>query len=425
MNARKYFLLFMLFLSALAWVGLMGVVGSVSGSLREEAALQSRGPFTDDPNMVAAITSVSRDNFKITLTVKLTDPTGKLIGGRGAGDFEVFESGMPAAASKFVAAGQAPIRMCMVIDYSNSMQGARITNAKNAALSLVDMLKDDHDHLGLYFFNGLLAKTKKLEVLPMGILNGERREAARQAITTTPLGGGTPMFNTMKAAFARMEEQSGRRVMVVMGDGADTDYRGDAEQIMQELADAASKQEVPVFVVGLEAKRNAKGKRQGIMESIALGVGGQYIDAQKPEELESIYKNIGATLQNEYVIDYESPNPVEDGSTRTVLLTVRQGDKGTKASTGYRVPGVTATGAARQPTQKSDAAAPSGGQPFWSILGTLGSLLGGLFAVPYLRSLRPRKTSSPAQTPKPVGAGEKPPTDRPAQPSRQTLKKRG
>lgn len=385
MKARKYLLLALLVVLAFGWVSVMALIGSVSGDLRESAALKRRGPFTDDNSIKAEITSVSRDRFKITLTVKLTDASGALISARSEGDFELFEDGEPANLTRFVSAGQAPVRLCLAMDYSNSMRGQRIDNARKSALKLLGMLRDDTDHLGLYLFNGVLARANKQEVLALGPLTAERREQARQAIVNTPLNLGTPMFNTMKAAFKSMEGQTGRRIMIVLGDGADTDFRkGNMDGVLKELAETSAKQEMPIYVVSLEGKTN-----NPVLSRVAAGLKGKFIDTQKPEDLEGIYSGIGQSLQNEYVVEYESPNPVEDGTTRNVLLTVRQGERGTKVNITYRVPGVTATGAGTVRTPGGASASAEGAQPFWSIFIPLGVLLTGLFVVPYRRWLRP------------------------------------
>ena len=53
-----------------------------------------------------------------------------------------------------VPAGQAPVTVCVCVDYSNSMAKAgKIEGAKRATLAMLDLLRDHTDHLGLFFFN--------------------------------------------------------------------------------------------------------------------------------------------------------------------------------------------------------------------------------------------------------------------------------
>jgi len=380
-----------LFLVAVCWVSLMGLVSWAGGQLQAGggAARGGLGPWTDDGTIKAEVVHVDRQGFKIGVALKITGPDGKVLGGLGEQDIEIREDGVPVTFGKFNGAGQAPVRVCVVMDYSGSMNGKKIEGAKAAALALLDMLRDNTDHLGLYLFNGAQMKNSGSEKLAMGPLDPTRREQARQAITGTPLAGGTPMFGSMEKAIEGLKNSSGRRLLVVMTDGMDTQYKGARFDERIGVVTTSTKQlNVPIYMISL---MGGKSDETG-MKKLAEQGNGKYIYAPTPEKLKDIYVNIGETLQNEYFLEYDSPNPVEDGLTRNLTVTVRKGDSGAQAKSDYHVPGVIATGGSKRPAHvEGSAGAPPverAPPPFATVILPLATLLGMLFAVPYYVWLR-------------------------------------
>jgi Ca-activated chloride channel family protein len=389
---KKLSIIGALVLLALAWVQVMALEGIWAGSKPSPPPPPGAAPWTEDGKVKAEVVSLLRQDFHLTLALKITDPDGKTIGGLGRQEIEVTEDGVPVALTKLTPAGQAPVRVCLCIDYSNSMrQGGKIDGAKKAALAMLGMLRDHTDHLGLYFFNGTLSKTNTTELLAMGVLSPERRKKAAQVIENTPLSGGTPMYEAMERAFAKMQNTPGRRVMIVLTDGLDTQAKTAAakDQRIKGLGDASSKNSIPIYMITVGGGR----VDEAGMKKMAAAGNGRYFHAPSGDQLKSIFVGIGETLQNEYVLEWDSPNPIEDGSNRKVVVTARHGPSGTRASSELHIPGVIATGAPRRPARAPEAGTPGPpaealDPPVTSVFFPLGLILAGAFGVPYFFWLR-------------------------------------
>lgn len=371
-----------LFLLTLVWVGLMGLIASAG---RPTTSLGDDGPFEDDGTLTAEVTNLDRENFHLTMSLKVTGPDGKSFGGLGQDDLRIEEDGKEVEPSTFIPGGQAPLRVCLCIDYSKSMNGKKINGAKKAALAMLDMLRDHHDQLAVYAFMG--PSKDGYELLPIGPLTPERRQQAAEAIENTPLALQTPMLANMNRALKAMENVMGRRVMIVLTDGKDT-TKGAETTIKPKIIEAAQAQKIPLYMIALEGARpnpRAKQKRRPSnddegMKALADATNGQFLNAPSADDLKDIYLSIGAALQEEYTIEWDSPRPVEDGSTRNVVVTVRSGPKGTQAQTEYRVPGVVATGAASTPSEEGEE---SSREPTFAIIFLpLALLLAGLLVAP-------------------------------------------
>jgi VWFA-related protein len=404
-NATKLLVMAGLFAIAIMWVAGMGLMAGVVGKSR--AAPRSATAFTDDGSIKAEVTHVDRDkDFAITLSMKVTDKNGNVLTGLPEQNFEVYEDGeLVGGLKNFAPAGHGPVRVCLVMDYSNSMRGQKIDGAKKAALALLDMLRDHSDHLGLYFFNNTLAKSGN-ELLTMGPLDPSRRAQAKQIIENTALNNGTPMFEAMERAFVKLETMQGRKVMVVLTDGLDTQSKGAAaDKRISGLGQTAQRLGVPLYTISLMGGKNDDGGLQKLAEAGK----GKFFHAPTPDKLKDIFINIGEALQKEYTLTYDSPDPVENGRARKVAVAIRSGSVGTHADTDYHVPGLVTTGGARRPAA-SGQGQDAGSAPVGTVFLPLGLLLSGLFAGPYYLWLRPR-TANPAAAPAPA---EKP--DAPAGP---------
>ena len=150
-----------LVLATFGWVGLMSVQFGAA------APSHPRDSVKEDGSVKAEVTRLDNQNFEIALSMRVTRPDGQVIGGLGQQDFEVSEDGTAVAVKKFVTAGQQSIRACLVIDCSGSMKlpvshdiGAvsRMKAAKEASLDFLNLMRDDTDHLGLYYFVNSLTK---------------------------------------------------------------------------------------------------------------------------------------------------------------------------------------------------------------------------------------------------------------------------
>jgi hypothetical protein len=220
-----------------------------------------------------------------------------------------------------------------------------------------------------------------------------KRDAVKKAILDLKPAGGTQMYTGMERALEGMKDVSGRRLLMVLTDGIDDNRK--AEQRDKIIA-RAKELRIPLYMVGLGEGKDIDEKS---MKEFAEKSEGQYLRTPRPEELKKIYVDIGKSLQNEYVLEYDSPYPVEDGRPRDVRVTVRFGDSGTTAAGGYKVSGILGTGVRKAPaagtTGTDGTTATPEKPPFAGVFFPLLAVLGLLFAIPYALQLRGGKAEAP------------------------------
>lgn len=90
-----------------------------------------------------------------------------------------------------------------------------------------------------------------------------------------------------------MESQSGRRVVILLSDGAD----GNVEMI-DEVLDELARKEIYVYTIGFG------GADTDYLSYIARKCGGKFIQAGSSSMLGEIYASIGEYMTNDYVIEF-------------------------------------------------------------------------------------------------------------------------
>ena len=359
---------------ALVWVCLMSIsVGSGHATARRTSS------FQDDGSIKAEITRLENQNFEISLSIRVLDANGKVVGGLSDREIEVTEDGQPVAIKDFVTAGQQSVRTILVLDHSGSMAGDKLQGAKNAAVTFIDLMRDHVDHLGILFFQSTIR-----EVLPIGSMSAANRAVAQDAVHRLDASGGTHLFEALEQALHGMVGTSGRRLILCLTDGQDD--KRDRKQ-MERIIDRAKELNVPLYMIGLGSDVDER-----VMGRLAQETQGQYFKAPSAEQLTEIYRSIGSSLQNEYSVTYESPNPDLDGLARNVAVTVRVGDRGTVANNRYSVRGLMNVGGSRQRPARgaqSGTAPEASRPPFLAVFLPLALVLGSLFGVPYVQLLHP------------------------------------
>jgi tight adherence protein B len=220
------------------------------------------------------------------------------------GAVRLTENGYPVqviTARSLVDAGGS-LSIVLAIDTSNSVRGAALATAVQAATTFVDQLP-----AGLPV--GLLTFADQPRVLAPVQADHQAVLAALEGLVTTQAG--TTVYDGVEAA-AHMFSGSGQRDVVLLTDGADTRSAGTIDSAVA----AARAAHAAVFTVGLGSKVDTP-----VLQGIATGTGGSYTPAAQAN-LISIYQSLAQQLSHQYVIQYRSHAP---GSVQ-VTIGVQAGD---------------------------------------------------------------------------------------------------
>jgi len=193
-----------------------------------------------------------------------------------------------------------PMVYLLVIDTSLSMDGEKIFRAKQAALKILDLLRDK-DYVGVYGFDGKFHKV--LEPTPL-----TNKKEIEDAIVSLKLGSGTNLYETLKRINEEIEsiyKNMGSPVvnLVLLTDGQPTVGPKKPEKILK-MASKLSKKEISPLIIGVGSDYNEK-----LLLKIASTLNGLFEHVAKPGALEKIM--------------YEYTVTAREVSARNVVVSIR------------------------------------------------------------------------------------------------------
>jgi Ca-activated chloride channel homolog len=254
----------------------------------------------------------------INLNLSVTDLTNAFVTDLDAGDFAVYEDGIPQELSLFTHE-DLPISLVLMMDGSGSMEDKRQT-AQEAALRLARTLRAQ-DVAQVVQFND------RATVLQPFTHNAVAIEAA---IRSTDSAGPTAMHTALYVAIKELQRdarsgQLRRRAIVLFTDGEDTASLVSDDQVL----DIAKKSEVAIYAIILRSQRPQDRMRQAfsqaeyLMNALGRETGGRAYFPTALSELDSVYDRIALELRTLYSVGYASSNGRRDGKWRRIVVRVR------------------------------------------------------------------------------------------------------
>ena len=278
------------------------VVALDSGGAIGEAALRSGG----------ALTGFKSEVSLVVLNVTALDPEGRFVSGLQPAEVAVFEDDTQQTIKDFSTETKS-LMVGIAIDTSGSMI-EKIQRARDAATTFVRALAPTDQAFVMSFDSApqlLQDFTPNQELLSL-------------AIQRTQIGGATVLYDALGLAIERLRDLKGvKRALVVLTDGMDYGSRTKYQDVIA----LAKRSEVIIYSVGLSgesigdlALNQGANQAATVLKSIAEQTGGFAIFPTNLFGLEEIYRNIAATLRNQYFITYTSKNQARDGKWRRIDL---------------------------------------------------------------------------------------------------------
>jgi tight adherence protein B len=235
-------------------------------------------------------------------------------------DVHVTENGIPVIPHlRSVGNGSIPLSVAILLDTSDSMRGARLAAAADAARTLID------------------ARPARAQVAVFGfarhphLVRGWSSDASLGVLHTS---SGTALWDSVTAASQLLGQRTGSsHAIVLLTDGRDTS----SAATEKDAAAAAHAAGARVFAVVLPGKADT-----GALEDLAQATGGQLVHVRSIGALHQVYASLAQRLRQQYVLTYSSQLR-HVGSTADVRLTVA----GRSADARYTVPALPSVASVR------------------------------------------------------------------------------
>jgi VWFA-related protein len=302
----------------------------------------STAPDTTPPEESVATLKLSVNLVDLFFMVK--DKSGNLVPHLSKNECTVSEEKQPQTLKSFVAETHQPLTLGILLDTSGSQQRVLPLEQDVGSQFLERVIKPKDEAFLLSFdvnVDLLQDYTNNPRQLARAMQKAEINTAGGNGAAGIPgAGGGTvPVYGTPKgtvlydavflAARQKMNQESGRKAMILLTDGED---QGSDAKISEAIA-AAQKSNVIVYTILIADRGFYGGFTMGYsgysaMKKMAEETGGRLIDVgNNGKKLEAAFQQIEDELRTQYVATYTPSNTKLDGTFRHISVDCGEGMK--------------------------------------------------------------------------------------------------
>jgi Ca-activated chloride channel family protein len=287
----------------------------------------SSAPSTDTPRVAG-----DPGGFKVKVDIDLTvveatvrDQDGGIVDSLKRENFHLFEDGVEQQITHF-SLDELPLAAALVVDRSGSMAPV-INELRRAAYDTLSLLKPD-DLVGLFAFS---FRPERLEYLTTD------RKLIADDIAEIHAGGGTNIADALfdAALYLGHAAQGRRHAVILVSDNENTvpGHASDGEVIRLAL-------ETETVIYSIKVGEGSFSRRFNLslpalggvsVPKIARQTGGEIIDANSLESVQSAMATVISRLKQRYSLGYYSTNRRRDGTFRKINVRVTDSPGGPKA----------------------------------------------------------------------------------------------
>jgi VWFA-related protein len=268
---------------------------------------------------------VGVDLVNVLFTV--TDRRGRLVGNLGPNDFSVEEDGRKQAILHFARESEVPLTLGLLIDISPSVRPV-FEEEKITALQFLRSVMKPSDLAMVIAFDRTVTLIQDYT---------DNTAMLEEAIDSLELGGGTSMYDAVYlASREKLEDEAGRKALILISDGADT-----TSKVKQPEALVAAHQSDAVIYSISNAGRGFFSGRRGIggdpdtLRRFAEETGGAMFFVENRNGFKKIFDQIAMELRSQYSLGYVSTNTAKDGQYRRIKIVPRNSSYKIQARQGY------------------------------------------------------------------------------------------
>ncbi|MDA2927040.1 VWA domain-containing protein [Acidobacteria bacterium AH-259-G07] len=268
--------------------------------------------WTQNRGTQAPVIRATVDVVHVLCTVR--DRRGNYIPNLKREDFEIFEDGIRQKIDFFgkeTGDDAQPLTVVLLIDTSGSVKDKLRFEQQAASEFLDQTLRKNKDMAAVVQFDSQIQLVQDF-TYDYSILE--------DAIFEIKAGGATKLYDAIWAAAKELlRPEVGRKVMVILSDGADT------QSMISDKEAIRTAQEEDVVIYGIGVRSHRFDSDFGKLKKFAKATGGSFFDSNAdPKKLREAFGKINREIKNQYSLGYVSTNSRRDGSLREIKVRVRR-----------------------------------------------------------------------------------------------------
>ena len=259
----------------------------------------------------APVIRATVDVVNVLCTVR--DRSGQYVSTLKREDFKVYEDGVQQQIDFFVyeTGEQAqPLTVVLLMDTSGSVKQKLQFEQEAATEFLRETLRKQKDLAAVVQFDSEINLVQDF-TSDLSRLN--------EAIMEIRAGGATKLYDAIWLAVGQLlRDEIGRKVLVILSDGADTQSQVSEKEAIR----VAQDEDVIIYGIGVRTARF--GAKFGKLKKFAKATGGMFFNSKaRLKELRTAFARINQEIKNQYSIGYVSSNQKRDGKLRKIELRLK------------------------------------------------------------------------------------------------------
>ena len=245
---------------------------------------------------------------------------GRLVPDLPRDAFDVRDEGRSVEITTFSSDPQ-PITVALLLDMSGSMVG-HFLRVRESTRHFIDALQEgDRARIGTF----------GTEVTLSPWLTGDRKILHRVLQEELWPGGGTPLWNAIYGAMTSLDDETGRRVILVLTDGVASGNLPGLPGSEGKVKDKAENDGFMLYAIGIEGAPLDRSVTQ-----LAERTGGGHFKLDSAADLSSTFLRVIEELRHQYLIAFTPPKA--DGKMHDVDVKLRRDGMKVRARKNYRAP---------------------------------------------------------------------------------------
>lgn len=248
-------------------------------------------------------------------------------------DFTILDNGKEQELVTF-GKGEVPLAAMVLIDASTSMAGDRLRSALRGAETFLQAMRPG-DETAITLFSDRVLHQSPFSGDSGGLIAG---------LAGTRASGGTALNDTLYLSLKRLEDQQGRRVLILLSDGVDTH----SALTMNEVTWLAQRSRALIYWIrtdpdnDLEVAMSSSWKSPEIYReerkkllAAVLESGGRMVNLANLADSRTAFAEILAELREQYVLGYYPSESRNDGAWHRIQVKVRRDGLEVRTKNGY------------------------------------------------------------------------------------------
>ncbi len=303
------------------WEAMVKVPAGAISYLTVSAELDD-GSRAEDVRILSAPEAMAEvDVDLVELYTTVTSSDGELLRGLTARDFEVREDGRRQQLARVELVENLPLVVGVTLDVSGSMHESLGQAQRTAADFLKNLVRPSDRCFAVAFSD------RPLLVMP----RTPDAAAAAESLGRLRADGWTALNDALVFSLYYFRGATGRRALVVLSDGADTNSRLSFDEALAYARESA----VVIYTVGLQ-NESLDGDARGKLNALAEATGGRSFVINDAAELAGVYQRIEAELRSQYLLGYAPDRPSSLKGYRKVEVKMTR-----RGATARTIPGYT------------------------------------------------------------------------------------